>query len=198
VTKILKSISFLGMLLLACGVTGGILQTIFKLPPLSIPTSSTMSRFASATNHYAISYPEDWFFQETPNGIQGNRSIVAIIDFPKLPPPGVRVTIQRSSEHFDSLMQASEWAESIRRTEQAYRVISSENRVLKEEMVLESVIYFELPATPLQSVQPMKCLGHYRLHKRIAYALTFCAQADDFSNLETTFRHMIDSISYQD
>ncbi len=197
VGKIRRGLIILGGAMLLCAVIAIVAQTVFKSPPLSIPTSGGMNRFVSTTGHFAISYPVGWSIREFPNGLQGDKTIVALIDYSKLPPPGVRVTL-RSGTPVGSLNQVAEWVEAYRRVLPSYRVISQDERTLNSDLVKEQVSVDEMPATPLQPAQPIKCLAHYRLHGQVGYALLFCSQAADYPGLEPTFRQMINSLTYQE
>lgn len=191
-------LKLLGVAILTCAILTIILQIAFRLPSSNIPTSGTSKRFVSKAGYFSITYPEDWILRETTDGVQGDRTIVALIDYPKMPAPGVQLTIRRSNIQFDSLSQVSEWVGSSLTDLPSYQVISDGPKNLNGEQVWERVSVDQMPATPLQPLQLIKCLSHSRLHNRIGYGLTFCSQKDDYPVLEPTFQEMIESFTYQD
>ncbi len=197
VGKIRKGLTLVGGAMLLCAVLTMIVQTMFKLPPLNIPTSGGMERLVSKAGHFAISYPVGWSVRDLPNGLQSDKTVVAQIDYAKLPPPGVTVTLH-SGRPVASLAQVTEWVETRRRLLPGYRVVSQVEGTLSGDQVIDQVSVNEVPATPLQPAQPIKCLAHYRLHGQVGYALVFCSQAADYPGLEPTFRQMINSLTYQE
>jgi hypothetical protein len=187
---------FLAILaLVACVASCIIVNALLLSGYLRSPTGIQQS--VNTQGRFAISYPSNWYFLQSPGG-QRDPTVVAAIVRPDILKLGVVISFRRSSVFYSSLDEVAKWGKEVAQSELGYEEIATNVLVVNgEETVFHEYTWFT-PQTPLEKPQKMQCYGNYRLHNQVGFVITLCINAEDFSSNKSTFRQIINSFIYQD
>ncbi len=180
--------------MLAIFIVQFILVFVIRVPRLS--TGKTRQS-TSSVGKFAISYPEQWQWIETPSGYAGDLTVVALLAYPDPTKLGVYGSIRRSVSSYDSIEEVSKWGEQIAFSQQDYKQISFEPSSINGEDTRLREYTSVTPVSPIMGSSSRHCVDNYRLRNRIGYIITLCVDEEDYTSSESIFRQIVDSFSYQ-
>jgi hypothetical protein len=182
---------------------------VIQFPHFATPISDRNIEARSRSAQFAISYPSNWFYQETANNSRGDFVQAANISCISVFRLGVFVSLQRSSNTFYLLTDVAKQGEQFEdfehaRGEMSPRVASMHQTLSLREFAVDAEETFLREYTYSQSgslgrgIMVRRCLSNYRLHNHQGYILQFCTDEDEFGRVAPTFLQMIESFEYLD
>lgn len=168
-----------------------ILDPSARVGPLGVGLPATWTRLEVAAAALCVSHPDSWVGFETPQGSHGDRSVVASIGVPGRSLPQIKILA--GDPNVASLSDLVVWAEERARQRTGYS--SLDPQLLPPSGWDGQVSEYVFSASGLFRATQIRCYDFSFITASGGYALSMCAEADDWPVVEPVFREVIDTVS---
>jgi hypothetical protein len=193
----LRSLSLTTKLIIAVILLIIVLNLMYRLivpqsSPFGVGLPAAMTTFAGQHEHFSIDVPESWTILETPQGSHGDIEIIAGISVPWHTWPKGRIA--RSTFLDGNVDQVAMWGRRRAERRDGYELASIEPTGvggldgLLHEYSWESY-------SPILGTITIQCWDAYVLYDTSGYAVSLCAEQQEWSQTQEVFQQMIGSFS---
>ena len=160
--------------------------------PIGVGLPSDMSVLTGEHVNFSILYPANWSAAELANGNRGDSEVFAVIINPGWWMPSV--WFARHDFQSDDLDQVAEWGEIRARKEHSgyeSRPIESITTAQFDGLLRP---YTWTSESPLLGKVKILCEDLYVTKEGVGYAISFCAEEEDWNTVEHVFDEMMGSL----